>query len=84
MQPKQPNPLATLPIHIRQVPRTNTFVNSHTGERYSYTKALSIAQAHTPKPAPDHAAILEKRWDLRMDTHEINEDGLYIRTAQGI
>ena len=39
---------------------------------------------YLPKPEPDHADILEKRWDLRMDTHEINEDGVYVRTAQGI
>ena len=78
MKPKKPNPLATLPLRYQK--RGRHYVDTKTGA----TIHSDNIHKYLPKPAPDHAEILEKRWDLRMDTHEINEDGLYVRTVQGI
>ncbi|WP_285011294.1 hypothetical protein [Pedobacter faecalis] len=70
--------LSTLPRHIVKVSR-KWFQNTKTG---AWIPANKI-ERYLPKPAPDHDAIMAKRWDLQVETHEIlSEEQVYIRTSE--
>jgi len=60
----KPNPLSSLPIHIRQIPGSKWFVNSHTGAKVSPDQALRLANEAVNRVV-QHESIIDKRWDLK-------------------